>query len=205
MSKKSLTLIFIILLIISFGIFIFNNTHLEKDFVENTETFDGKEGYISESGDIYTYTIIEGYIRQEITLTNQSSGAEFILPLSEHIRDISDVNFIRNRIAVRGHVNPSLEILGIFSLETGEMIIQKHGYGFTFADNNELYYVKAGSPHFSGLYGNDKIMNENDDILYESEVNITILAELVITEDSIEFHERDEATSERSVPNSISR
>ena len=148
--------------------------------------------YISDDGAFQAFVSSidrSRYNNIEVTVVDNSSGAELIIPLSVHTRHLEDINFIGDSIVIEGYVNPSLGLLEIFSLEDGERLSYKEGRGFTFDSNNELYYVQVNFPHFSGEKGNDRIVNEQGDILYESEYGISILGELHIDENTIGFLE----------------
>ena len=133
------------------------------------------------------------YNNIEVTVVDNSSGAELIIPLSTHSLNLDDVKFIGNSIALTGHVSPSLVTHEIFSLKDGERLSYREGVGFTFDSNNELYYVQVEFPHFSNERGNDRIVNEHGDVLYESEYGVTISGVLHIDEYTIGFYEYSES------------
>ena len=165
---------------------------VEEDALTADYLLPNERIYISDDGAFQAFVSSidrSRYNNIEVTVVDNSSGAELIIPLSIYTLHFLDLVFIENSIAITGYVNPSLSILEIFSLDDGERLSYREGRKFTFDSNNELYYVQVTFPHFSTDWGNDRIVNGRGDVLYESEYGVSIYGELHIDEYTIGFFE----------------
>ena len=115
-----------------------------------------------------------------------------VLPLSMFVFDLVDINFIQNTIAIEGFINSANSALEIFCLDTGERLREHIGLGFVFDSDGSVYYI-ASRPHISPIesWGNNKIMNENGEVLFESEPLVVIRTELTIDGDMLSFYTDD--------------
>lgn len=122
---------------------------------------------------------------------NESSvDNEVVLTLSDLALSLEDIKFIdENTVGIEGHVNPSTNVYQIFDLQTGKVLQEYYGYGFTYSGDT-LYYVQAPQ-HFSGIKGYNRILTSDGNMLYESAENVTIASNLEIREGSIVFYEKD--------------
>jgi hypothetical protein len=88
-------------------------------------------------------------------------------PLPELSGGIMNTEWISDsRLGLKTHINPSTNAYMVLDAENGEWQEQYYGGGFTRAGDH-FYYFET-SPHFSDARGKDRIMNERQEVLYES-------------------------------------
>ncbi len=79
--------------------------------------------------------------------------------------------FDQNRVAVWSHVNPSLGCLDIYDVNSLEKVVEKYCSIFSWSDDiDTLIYVEP-APHFSSDLGEEKVLNIDDEILYQTKKN----------------------------------
>ncbi len=79
--------------------------------------------------------------------------------------------FDQNRVAVWSHVNPSLGCLDIYDVNSLEKVVEKYCSIFSWSDDiDTLIYVEP-APHFSSDLGEEKVLNIDDEILYQTNKN----------------------------------
>lgn len=79
--------------------------------------------------------------------------------------------FDQNRVAVWSHVNPSLGCLDIYDVNSLEKVVEKYCSIFSWNDDiDTLIYVEP-APHFSSDLGEEKVLNIDDEILYQTKKN----------------------------------
>lgn len=79
--------------------------------------------------------------------------------------------FDQNRVAVWSHVNPSLGCLDIYDVNSLEKVVEKYCSIFSWSDDiDTLIYVEP-TPHFSSDLGEEKVLNIDDEILYQTKKN----------------------------------
>lgn len=102
-----------------------------------------------------------------------------------HIESFSWIDNVR--IALRGLVNPSLEVYVVIDTSKGEIIERYNGLGFAWnKDKDTLYYVET-SPHFGEQGMNDKIVDSRGNIYYEAESGTSIIGTIAISDDGERF------------------
>lgn len=89
--------------------------------------------------------------------------------------------------AIRGHINPSLEVYVVVDAVNGELIGKYHGVGFTWNKNRDTLYYVVNSPYFSTDRAKDKIVDNKGNIYYEADLNTTLTDKMIISEDEQTF------------------
>lgn len=121
-----------------------------------------------------------------------------LLPLSPFALDLLDVTFIdETHVGIESHINPSTNIYEVFDLTTGAVVAEYYGYGFTHY-GDIIYYVQAPQ-HFSGVRGNNRIITSTGTLIYESDADTTIDADIVVKDGIIYFTESDCENSEKEM------
>ncbi|SCY37645.1 hypothetical protein [Alkaliphilus peptidifermentans] len=85
-------------------------------------------------------------------------------------------------IAFTGHVNPSLEVYVVFDAGTGDRIRKHDGVGFVWDKEMHHVYYSLPQPFFSEVRGNDKIMEDDDTVLYETDSDVLIIGGPALSE-----------------------
>ena len=79
--------------------------------------------------------------------------------------------FDQNQVAVWSHVNPSLGCLDIYDVNSLEKVVEKYCSSYSWTEGiDTLIYVEP-APHFSSDLGEEKVLNIDDEILYQTEKN----------------------------------
>lgn len=79
--------------------------------------------------------------------------------------------FDQNQVAVWSHVNPSLGCLDIYDVNSLEKVVEKYCSSYSWTEGiDTLVYVEP-APHFSSDLGEEKVLNIDDEILYQTEKN----------------------------------
>lgn len=167
-----------------------NNT---DEIIDNASSDINKVIYYSKDKTISAYVDSVDFSRENsIEVAVEYNGEKVILPLSIQVNSLDDIVFLDdNRIGITGHINPSLSSHEVFDMETGELISSFYGIGFIYDEKYKLYYV-VPQPHWVGIddRGGNLIMNEQGDVLYETEPNIMIYGDLRIESGCIYFYEK---------------
>jgi len=124
---------------------------------------------------------------QKILLSNLSDGTTKELTVEDSLLLATAVDELRwfddNMLAVISHVNPSLECLSVYDVNSMELVVEKYGDCFQWAsdDDTDLYYIEH-TPHFSDEVGAEYIINYEGEIIYQTSVGET-LSELAVSSD----------------------
>lgn len=79
--------------------------------------------------------------------------------------------FGQNQVAVWSHVNPSLGCLDIYDVNSLQKVVEKYCSSYSWTEGiDTLVYVEP-APHFSSDIGEEKILNINDEVLYQTKKN----------------------------------
>lgn len=127
--------------------------------------------------------------RLQVVISDEETSNDTIVSLSDSAVSVENIRFIsEDKAGVEGHINPSTNVFQIFALQTGELLEQYYGYGFTYADG-VLYYIQAPQ-HFSEITGHNRILTSEGNLLYESDEGIIISDSLEIKDNSVIFYEK---------------
>lgn len=108
---------------------------------------------------------------------------------------VENINFLdEGKVAVKGHINPSTNVYQIFDLQTGKVLEEYYGYGFTYTDGI-VYYVQAPQ-HFGDTTGYNRILSSDGRLIYESEAQALISPDLKVSDDVVTFYEKNSVVDE---------
>lgn len=96
--------------------------------------------------------------------------------------EIEDIKWLANdTLAVISHVNPSLSCLLVYNAQTLEVMDERYGISFEWAneDPSSLYYISP-APHFSEEIGPESILDFSENIIFETDGGIS-LSDLAIS------------------------
>lgn len=126
---------------------------------------DGKYEVYTKSGDDRNV-----YLYDKQTENIEKIKVENDLDLETMIMSLKWIN--KKEFAVISHVNPSLSCLSVYNAKTKEKKMEKFGSLFKWKDEdyNSLIYVLP-APHFAEYSGKEKVMNANDEVLYQTAKN----------------------------------
>jgi hypothetical protein len=127
----------------------------------------------------------------EVTIANKEGKSTSLL-LNMHAKNIKRIEFLPgNQVEVVCGINPSWESCEIFDIDTGDLIEEYYGCGFTRLEDGQMIYV-VPKPHFGpGDRGNNKIVDQSGNILYESEAGMMIQGKLSVVDGCLSFEEID--------------
>lgn len=172
-----------------------HNSFIDENpqYIDDVQNDEYHIKYSSEDQRVVVYVDNIDFSRtNNIEFALEYNGDKKILPLCAEANSLVDVTFLdMNRIAVTGHINPSLLSHEIFDMDTGDLLGCYYGVGFVYDEAFNLYYI-VPQPHWVGMdeRGGNKIMNAQGDILYETEPNVEIYGDLWVDSDQIYFMER---------------
>jgi 3D (Asp-Asp-Asp) domain-containing protein len=134
------------------------------------------------------YTVLGGF---EVTITNKE-GTPIKVHLNLQVKSVKRMKFLPdNRLEVISKINPTWESCEIFDIDTGDLVEIYYGCGFTRFEDGRMIYV-VPKPHFGpGDRGNNKIVDQDGNILYESEAGVMIRGKLSLVDDCLNFEEID--------------
>ena len=149
----------------------------------NNKSLTSSSEIISISGELAASidTSNYGYIKIRDIQTNETLLLEIkdSLMLANSIEDIKWLE--NNTLAVISHVNPSLSCLLVYNARTQELIDERYGTSFEWAneDPSSLYYISP-TPHFSEEIGPEAIIDFSGNIVFKTDGGIS-LSNLVIS------------------------
>ncbi|MDE6748670.1 MAG: hypothetical protein K2K21_06365 [Lachnospiraceae bacterium] len=116
-----------------------------------------------------------GHIKIRDLQTNEISMLEVkdSLMLANSIEDIKWLE--NNTLAVISHVNPSLSCLLVYNVRTQELIDERYGTFFEWANEapSSLYYISP-TPHFSEEIGPESILDFSDNTVFKTDGGISL-------------------------------
>lgn len=116
---------------------------------------------------------------------NNSSKIELVNMLYTGIMGFSWID--NTRVALLGHVNPSLNRYIVVDAYKKEVIKEYNGLGFTWnKDKNKLYYV-VPAPHFAVGEAVEQIVDSDGHVYYETKKNETLTDTLAISQNEQNF------------------
>ena len=142
----------------------------------------------SPNGEVSAEVVREnGYLFDSVLIRRQDRFEGLIALEDIFYTNIENTEWLDNtRYAVRGHVNPSLEIYILIDTQKREIIGKYYGIGFAWNKNrDELYYIET-SPPYSGQVLS-KIINNEGHIYFEAQQGESILDKLAVSDDEQTF------------------
>ncbi len=142
----------------------------------------------SPNGEVSAEVVREnGYLFDSVLIKRQDRVEGLIALEDIFYTNIENTEWLDNtRYAVRGHVNPSLEVYILIDTQKREIIGKYYGIGFAWNKNKDrLYYIEA-SPHYSGQ-ALSKIIDNEGHIYFEAQQGESILDKLAVSDDEQTF------------------
>lgn len=130
----------------------------------------------------------EGMLFDSVLLKDMTGTTNEIVLENILYTSIESFTWIDNdRLALCGHVNPSLEVYVLIDANKKKILEKHDGIGFKWNKNkNKLYYVIA-SPYFGEVRISDKIVDNEGNTYYESEDGMSLTNVLAFSEDEQDF------------------
>lgn len=116
-------------------------------------------------------------IFDDVIVVNKETGKARVLSLENVLyTTVLSIEWLNDdMIAFKGHVNPSLDVYIVFNPETGERLRENDGVGFTWDTELSHVYYSLPQPHFSNVRGKDKIIEDAETEIYESDADAIIM------------------------------
>ncbi len=138
----------------------------------------------SPNGEVSAEVVREnGYLFDSVLIKRQDRFEELIALEDIFYTNIENTEWLDNtRYAVRGHVNPSLEVYILIDTQKREIISKYYGIGFVWNKNKDrLYYIEV-SPNYPGQ-ALSKIINNEGHVYFEVQPGELILDQLAVSDD----------------------
>lgn len=149
------------------------------------------------------YTVfVKGEDRQKLYIYNAEEKILDQIDVEPNLAtDIMTLEwFDQNQVAVWSHVNPSLGCLDIYNVNSLEKVVEKYCSFYSWSEGiDTLVYVEP-APHFSSDLGEEKILNMDDQILYQTKKNeiISSIDKNNIEDIAIVVNKKDESYETQS-------
>lgn len=123
-----------------------------------------------------------------ILVTSSSKKSKAVLLENVIYTSIEDFNWIDNhRVAITGHINPSLEVYAVVDAEKNCIDGQYYGIGFNWNKHKTKLYFIETSPYFSPDRVSDKIVDNDGSIYYETQTGKSLTDQLSLADDEKTF------------------
>jgi len=142
----------------------FSGEEKREEAVEN-----GKRRVLEARSSLYEIYVQEGE-KQKLYVYNTRTGQTDSIKIEPDMAtEIMSLKWLApGKAAVFSHVNPSTGYLSIYGLDMKELLFERYCSSYAWHDSLEsLVYVEP-APHFSEKYGEEKILNWEDRVLYQT-------------------------------------
>ena len=153
------------------------DAEIDLENPENAIQTDDNDSVLAISSEDNKYTVfVRGEECQKLYIYNtENNKLDQIDVAPDLTTDIMTLEWIgQDKVAVWSHVNPSLGCLDIYDVNSLQKLVEKYCSSYSLTEEiDSLVYVEP-APHFSSAIGEEKILNIDDEILYQTEKNEVI-------------------------------
>ncbi len=149
---------------------------VDEDTGSVVQTDDANEAIaISSEDNKYTVFVREEYPQKLYIYNMEKNKLDQIDVAPDLATDIMTLEWIDpDKVAVWSHVNPSVGCLDIYDVNNLQKLVEKYCSSYSLTEEiDTLIYVEP-APHFSSAIGKEKILNIDDEILYQTKENEVI-------------------------------